>query len=83
MVPNLSMEERLHYLSQEIDRIQEMLEGTEDCKWVYQSLINLSFLYRNETNQWPEHVGFESCVDKLIELDPLRRRRWVDMRKLQ
>ncbi|CAD6583084.1 MAG: Rab geranylgeranyltransferase [Alectoria sarmentosa] len=45
MVPDLTASERLMYVRDEIVKVQAMLDGAEDCKWIYQSLISLSILY--------------------------------------
>ncbi|KAF7197029.1 Geranylgeranyl transferase type-2 subunit alpha [Pseudocercospora fuligena] len=34
--------DRLQYLEQEIDSIKEMLDGAEDCKYIYQALLDYS-----------------------------------------
>ncbi|EEH08191.1 prenyltransferase alpha subunit repeat protein [Histoplasma capsulatum G186AR] len=40
MAPNLTDIERLEYLENEVEAITEMLDGEEDCKWIYQALIS-------------------------------------------
>ena len=82
MAPDLSGEERLEYVTQEIGRLQEMLDGAEDCKWIYQSLISLSILYKSLRSQWPIGRGeIGHWVDELARLDPLRANRWADLRR--
>lgn len=44
MTPNLTDSERLEYLRQEVDAIQEMLDGAEDCKYIYQALIDCTLV---------------------------------------
>lgn len=67
----------MEYLTQEIQRVEEMLDGAEDCKWVYQALINLGVLWER-LKQYPYAPTEKTIVwvDKLLELDPLRRGRW-------
>ncbi len=82
MAPDLSEEERSVYVTQEIGRLQEMLDGAEDCKWIYQSLISLSILHKSLRSRWPvvlSEIGH--WVDELTELDPLRAKRWADLRR--
>ena len=82
MAPDLSKEERSEYVTQEIGRLQEMLDGAEDCKWIYQSLISLSILHKSLRGKWP--VGLSEIGrwgDELIKLDPLRAKRWADLRQ--
>lgn len=82
MLPDLSEEERSEYVTQEIGRLQEMLDGAEDCKWIYQSLISLSMLHGGLTGKWL--IGMSEIglwVDELTKLDPLRAKRWADLRR--
>ena len=82
MAPDLSEEERSEYVTQEIGRLQEMLDGAEDCKWIYQSLISLSMLHKSLVGKWL--IGMSEIVhwvDELTKLDPLRAKRWADLRR--
>ena len=82
MAPDLSGEERVEYVTQELGRLQEMLDGAEDCKWIYQSLISLSVLYKSLRGKWPVGRGeIWQWVDELAKLDPLRANRWADLRQ--
>lgn len=81
MAPALTTEERSKYLLQEIERILEMLDGAEDCKYIYQSLIYLSMLYKDLNGFWPEKssdVG--KWIKELGKVDPLRAGRWADFK---
>lgn len=81
MAPALTTEERSAYLIQELERILEMLDGAEDCKWIYQSLIYLSMLYRDLNKSWPARsIGITEWADQLAKLDPLRAGRWKELR---
>ena len=80
MAPDLSVEERSEYVTQEIGRLQEMLDGAEDCKWIYQSLISLSMLHKSLVGKWlVEMSEIGHWVDELTKLDPLRAKRWADL----
>ena len=82
LVPDLSEPEKIGYLRQEIERIQEMLEGDEACRWIYLTLTSLSTTYKNLTHEWPVKVDqVEAWVAKLFELDPLRANRYSDLNK--
>ncbi|KAL6717341.1 Rab geranylgeranyltransferase [Lecanora helva] len=73
LVPHFTLEERLQYLSREIDEIQEMLECADDCKWIYQSLINLSFAFKTLAGKLPPQINnIQDYISRLINLDPLR-----------
>jgi len=77
----VSNADRLHYLEQELDSIQEMLDGAEDCRYIYQALLDYSSKYleveagnkkvtTRELNRW---------VEELRKLDPLREGWWRDL----
>ena len=81
MVPDLAMVERIAYVSKEIIKIREMLDGAEDCKWIYQSLIHLNLLYHEISNDWYEEASqIGEYIDELAKLDPLRLGRWNDLK---
>lgn len=82
MAPNLTNADRLKYVVQEREFIEELLEDAGDCKWVYQALIECAQLQikldtghtaerKEEISQW---------LSKLSKLDPLRQGRWSDLR---
>ena len=82
MAPDLSREERLQYVQDEIEKVMDMLDGAEDNKWIYLSLIQMVILYKNISERWPEQAKFaKEWVGRLRELDPLRSGRWQDLGK--
>lgn len=73
--------ERLQYLEQELDSIKEMLDGAEDCKYIYQALLEYSRRYK-ELEAGNTKVTTQELRDWLTELkniDPLREGRWKDL----
>ena len=81
MAPNLTNKQREEYLAQERVFIEEILEDTDDCKWIFQALIELSLLeaeLKGSISAEPKEKVREH-IQKLIELDPLRKGRWVDL----
>ena len=81
IVPNLSKDERVEYVINEIDKVIDMLDGAEDCKWIYQALIDLSLLFQRLGGRWPEQAtDIEKWLGELEKLDPLRAGRWKDLR---
>ena len=81
MVPGLTGAERIAYVGKEIKKIREMLDGAEDCKWIYQSLVHLNILHRSICNEWFEEASrVDECIDQLTKLDPLRSGRWNDLK---
>ena len=82
MAPGLTSVERLVYIKQEREFIEEVLEDATDCKWVYQSLIDCAVLEAkcigksmDEGNK--KHI--RTWLEELKKLDPLRKGRWMDM----
>lgn len=81
MVPGLTAAQRTMYVQKEIMKVREMLDGAEDCKWIYQSLIHLSLLYRELGNDWFDEANHvDEYIDELTKLDPLRSGRWNDLK---
>lgn len=64
----------------EIDKLLEMLDEAEDCKWIYQSLIQLSRMHNSQSHKWPVRENqIRSWFAELKKLDPLRNGRWNDI----
>jgi geranylgeranyl transferase type-2 subunit alpha len=84
IIDGLTESERVAYFEQEVGRIKEMLEDYDDCKWIYQALIQycadfeiLSGSYPNSTSK----ADMQGWLSKLQELDPSRRGRWADLQQ--
>ncbi|KAJ5779298.1 hypothetical protein N7457_007018 [Penicillium paradoxum] len=83
MAPNLSSSDRLEYIQNEIEEIQEMLDGAEDCKYIYQALIECTLLASKVEGSLSsaDRDQILSWLSELKKLDPLRRERWLDFEK--
>ncbi|KAJ5101645.1 hypothetical protein NUU61_003867 [Penicillium alfredii] len=83
MAPRLSAPDRLQYLRQEIDAIQEMIDGAEDCKYIYQALIDCTLLVAKVQGSLPhaDRDQILSWLSELKRLDPLRHGRWLDFER--
>ena len=83
MAPNLSPPERLNYVRQEIEEIQDMLDGAEDCKYIYQALIDCTLLASKieGTMSSGDQQKVLSWISELKKIDPLRRGRWLDFER--
>ena len=80
IAPHLSSDQRLEYIGLEYKKVLEMLDGAEDCKWIYQSLIHISMLYNTFSNDWPAPLGqIQNWIHELKRLDPLRMGRWQNI----
>ncbi|KKK21721.1 hypothetical protein AOCH_006763, partial [Aspergillus ochraceoroseus] len=84
MAPNLSGSERLGYLQREIEEIQDMLDGAEDCKYIYQALIDCSLLAARVEGAIVDGDQQQQILEWLSELkklDPLRAGRWLELER--
>lgn len=82
MAPGLNNEQRVSYVNREIENLLDMLDGSEDCKWIYQSLIELSLLHKKLSQERPNQKDqMQSWIENLMELDPLRKGRWQDLER--
>ncbi|KAK5101784.1 Rab geranylgeranyltransferase [Lithohypha guttulata] len=80
MMPDLSNESRLTYVKAEQEFIEDLIEDVEDSKWVYQALIECALIEAKLVNGLSEKMrtNIKVWLDKLKQLDPLRRGRWID-----
>jgi geranylgeranyl transferase type-2 subunit alpha len=83
MAPNLSSSDRLQYIRNEIEEIREMLDGAEDCKYIYQALIECTLLASKVEGSLSSEDRDQilNWLSELKKLDPLRRERWLDFEK--
>ncbi|KAK5002624.1 Rab geranylgeranyltransferase [Cryomyces antarcticus] len=91
IVLDLTDEDRRERLRGERDSIEEMLEGAEDCKWIYQALLQCTAQYLDlavkAKNGDPKHSvpdpevknNMRVWLEQLKTLDPLRMGRWDDL----
>jgi geranylgeranyl transferase type-2 subunit alpha len=77
IVNDLSDPERERYFEQEIERIKEILDEYDDCKWIYQALVQCHV----DAGRTGAISGKEVKIwlDELKRLDPMRLNRWNDL----
>lgn len=80
IVLDLTNHDRLEYLEVQIDSLKDMLEGADDCKWIFQALLTYTAEYIDieAGNKKVSTVEMRSWLEQLETLDPLRRGRWQD-----
>jgi len=81
MAPNLTDDCRLTYIVQALEVMQDLRECAEDCKWVYQALLQyttLEHLLKDEPLTAVKSKLAE-WLEELRKLDPLRKGRWDDL----
>ncbi|KAL9082227.1 MAG: hypothetical protein Q9159_006590 [Coniocarpon cinnabarinum] len=81
---NLTNQDREEYMRNEITEIKEVLDDTDDCKWIYQGLLSLmeAYLKVDGGNQGSVFTtkDLRNWLSKLETIDPLRKGRWHDWR---
>ncbi|KAK4947629.1 Rab geranylgeranyltransferase [Elasticomyces elasticus] len=83
MAPNLSKDQRFEYIASEREYIEEVLEDAQDCKWVYQALIECTLLEAKLNNGLPDvdKTKVLTWINELKSRDPLRKGRWLDLER--
>jgi geranylgeranyl transferase type-2 subunit alpha len=83
MAPNLGADQRKGYIASEREFVEELLEDTTDCKWVYQALTELALLEAklDGSMSYESETKILGWVAQLKALDPLRKGRWMDLEK--
>ncbi|KAG9241623.1 geranylgeranyl transferas-like protein type II alpha subunit [Calycina marina] len=81
--PNCTLQDRIVYLSKQLISLKDMLDGAEDCKWIYDALLEYTLVLcrMREREATPEER--QDCLlwlSELRKLDPLRNGRWGDFR---
>lgn len=82
IVLDLANEERIQYLELQMDTIKDILDGSDDCKYIYQALLTYSAQYLHIEPK-AKHINateMNMWLDQLEKLDPLRKGRWQDLR---
>ena len=75
--------DRESYLAQELDSVKEMLDGAEDCKYIYQALLEYAqrYLEAEAGTKKISTIEMKQWLAELRKLDPLREGRWADLEK--
>ena len=83
MAPNLSKADKLAYIASEQEFIEDVLEDANDCKWVYQALIECTLLAAKVEGVLSSQAkeAIKAWLLELQKLDPLRKGRWTDLEK--
>lgn len=84
IVLDLTNQDRLQYIEQELDNIREMLEDWDGCKWIYQALLQYTAVYLKKIeggNKAVTTLEMRNWLSNLRRLDSLRKGRWNDLEK--
>ena len=81
IVPSLTIDEKVEYLDTEIEKLKELLPEADDCKWIYQRLLDLCLDRRTMMRDEPADTlaTLLDWLDQLSKLDPLRNGRWKEL----
>lgn len=83
--PNLTLEERVTYLTRDIEEIRELLDDYADQREIYKALVLYTLdLCRLEGHRPPdadELPDLAAWLVRLKELDPLREGLWIDLER--
>ena len=82
IVPELTNEERINYVRSQLENLNEVVEEADDCKWVYEALLEYTLASSKLEAREPsleERNRCELWLKKMRGLDPKRRGRWDDI----
>ncbi|TID24412.1 protein prenylyltransferase [Venturia nashicola] len=80
IVLDSTLSDRLQYYEQELERITEITEDFDDCKWVYEALLQYSIDYSKlKGSSSSNQKEIQSWLDTLQRLDPMRSGRWREL----
>lgn len=80
IVTDFSSEDRIAYLTREIEEIKELAEDYDDVKWIYEALMEYTIALgelRVFDDEEREHL--RGWLGRLRVLDPMRQGRWDDV----
>jgi geranylgeranyl transferase type-2 subunit alpha len=81
IVQDLNAHEQVEIYEQEIERIKEIEEDFDDCKWVFEALVIYTLAYGELEGAEPRYaLELHDWLQKLERLDPMRKGRWQDIR---
>lgn len=84
ITPYFTDEDRIKYVTNQLVNLRDMLDGAEDCKWIYIASLEYTVALCHMQNRQPNEVEKEKCklwLMALRKLDPFRSGRWDDMEK--
>lgn len=82
ITPHFTQEDRVEYVTRQLVILKDMLDGAEDCKWIYNALIEYTMALCQMEERTPRLDESQDCKAWLVELgklDPLRSGRWDDL----
>jgi len=84
ITPHFTQKDRIDYVSEQLGSLKEMLDGAEDCKWIYNALLEYTLAVCQMKELEPHSEEKKNCklwLSELRKLDSLRSGRWDDLEK--
>ncbi|CZT43960.1 related to geranylgeranyl transferase alpha chain [Rhynchosporium secalis] len=84
ITPNFTNDDRLVYVERQLSILQDMLDGAEDCKWIYDALVEYTMalsLIKDREPQADEKANCKVWLEELRKLDLFKSGRWDDLEK--
>ena len=84
ILPHFTTEQRIDYANSQIDDLKEMLDGAEDCKWIYNGLYEYTLAICRTCERQPtadELRDLKLWLGELKKLDPVRIGRWEEQER--
>jgi len=82
IVPGFNAEDRIEYVDRQLLFLNDLLDGAEDSKWIFNALIDCTTaLWKMKGRQIPPEAkhDMKMWLDELRKLDPLRSGRWNEL----
>jgi geranylgeranyl transferase type-2 subunit alpha len=84
IVPELTPADRAAYIRAQITNMKDILEVADDCKWVYNVLMEYTIALWATEGRQPAVEETQECKEWLAHMrqqDPLRHGRWDDLER--
>jgi geranylgeranyl transferase type-2 subunit alpha len=82
ITPHFTKDDRIEYVTRQIVNLNDMLDGAEDCKWIYNALLEYTLALCEMEERRPRDDEKQDCaawLRELRKLDPFRSGRWDDL----
>jgi geranylgeranyl transferase type-2 subunit alpha len=82
IVPGFTQADRIEYVDQQLLFLNDLLDGAEDSKWIYNALIDCTtalWEMKGDLNPTEVRQNLKMWLDELRKLDPLRSGRWDEL----
>jgi geranylgeranyl transferase type-2 subunit alpha len=86
IVPSFTLEDRVTYVTRELEAMAELLEDYDDVKWIYEALMESTTALANMEDRQlreEEREDLRLWLGRLKTLDPMRSGRWVEIERSQ